>query len=140
MLAIPPLFREGIHKILKSEKDIEMTAEASTHIEITPLVEQKKPDVLFIDTALSNLDIQEILESIKQKSAKTKVLLLVHTLDEETFINAVSLGVRGYLTEASDTEQFIEAIKAVGKEEIWAERRIVTKVLTQLLPLRRDKK
>ena len=133
------LLGEGIHKILEPEKDIEVIAEALTNLEIIPLIEQKKPDVLFIDTSIPDIDILEILELIRQKSPETKLLLLVHTLDEEAFINAVSLGIRGYLTEASDTEQFIEAIRAVGKEEIWAEREIVTRILTQLLPLRRSK-
>lgn len=64
---------------------------------------------------------------------------MLHTIDEETFINAISLGVRGYLTEESNTVQFIEAIRAVVKEEIWADGKIVAKVLTRLLPLRKDK-
>jgi DNA-binding NarL/FixJ family response regulator len=139
MLVVPSLFQGGICKVLESEKDIEIVAEASTHIDTVSFIEQKKPDVLFIDTFIPDIDILEILELIRQKSPETKLLLLVNALDEEAFINAVSLGVQGYLTEASDTEQFIEAVRAVGKEEIWAERRIVTKVLTQLLPLRRDK-
>ncbi|HSE84402.1 MAG TPA: response regulator, partial [Thermodesulfobacteriota bacterium] len=91
------LFREGIRKILEPEKDIEIIAEASTQLGIIPLVEQKKPDVLFIDAAIPNLDIVKILELIKEKSAETKVLLLLHTVDEKVIINAISLGVRGYL-------------------------------------------
>ena len=139
MLVVPSLFQDGICKVLESKKDLEIIAEASTQIETVSFIEQKKPDVLFIDTSIPDIDILEILELIRQKSPETKLLLLVHTLDEEAFINAVSLGIRGYLTEASDTEQFIEAIRAVGKEEIWAEREIVTRILTQLLPLRRSK-
>jgi len=56
------LFLAGIHKILRPKKDIEIIAETITHQEIIPLIEQKKPDVLFIDTNLPGLDIVKILE------------------------------------------------------------------------------
>lgn len=130
------LIQEGIRKILESEKDTEIIAETSTYPEIIPLIEQKKPDVLFIDTAMSNLDTREILESIREKSAKTKVLLLLHTMDEGFIINAISSGVRGCLTDASNAEQFVQAIRTVNKDEIWAEIKVITKILARLLPLR----
>jgi PAS domain S-box-containing protein len=128
------LIQEGIHRILEFEKGIEVTAEATSHLEIIPLVEQKKPDVLLIDTAMSNLDVQEILESIKEKSAKTKVLLLLYTLDEEIIINAIYSGARGYLTAALNAAEFTQAIRAVSKDKIWAEIKIITKILTRLFP------
>ena len=127
------LFREGIRKILEPEKDIEIIAEASTQLEIIQLVEQKKPDILFIDAAIPDLDIVKTLELIKEKSAETRVLLLLHKVDEEVIINAVSLGVRGYLTDLSKTEQLIQAIRTISKDEIWAQRRIVTKALARIL-------
>ncbi|MBI2487227.1 MAG: response regulator transcription factor [Deltaproteobacteria bacterium] len=127
-------FREGIRKILESEKDIEIIAEASTHQEIITLLEQKKPDVLFIDSGIPNLDIVKILEYIEEKSTGTKVLLLLHTLSEEAIINALSLGVWGYLTDTSCTGHFIQAVRAVSKGEMWAERRIITKAFARLLP------
>jgi DNA-binding NarL/FixJ family response regulator len=132
------LLREGIHKILEPEKDIEVIAEALTNLEIIPLIEQKKPDVLFIDTALPNVDVGKILESIKEKSAETKVILLLYASDEEVIIGAISSGVHGYLKNTSNPAQFIQAIRAVVKDEIWTERKILTKVLTRFLRLRTD--
>ncbi|HEX3037236.1 MAG TPA: response regulator transcription factor [Thermodesulfobacteriota bacterium] len=127
------LYREGIRRILEPEKDIEIIAEASTQIGIIQLVEQKKPDVLFIDAAIPNLDIVKILELIKEKSSETKVLLLLHMVDEKVIIDAISLGVRGYLTDLSKTEQLIQAIRTIRKDEIWAQRKIITKALTRTL-------
>jgi len=134
MLAVSSdLFLAGIHKILKPKKDIEIIAETITHQEIIPLIEQKKPDVLFIDTNLPGLDIVKILESIAEKSAETKILLLLHTLDEEPIIDAISLGVRGCLKSTANPEQLIRAVRSISKREIWAEESIKTKVLTRFL-------
>jgi Response regulator containing a CheY-like receiver domain and an HTH DNA-binding domain len=66
------LFRESICKILDSEKDIKIIGQASNHLEIITLIEQKKPDVLFMDTDM--LNVAKILQSIREKSAKTRVL------------------------------------------------------------------
>jgi len=40
--------------------------------------------------------------------------------------------VRGYLRDISNLEQFVRAISAVSQEEIWAERRVLTKVVARL--------
>ncbi len=133
------IFREGIRKILESEKDIEITAEASTDQEIVPLVGEIKPHVVLIDTAICNSDISELLDSIMEKSPDTKILLLLHTTDEEEIIRNISLGVRGCLTDISNKEQLIQAIRTVSKDSIWMEIGSITNVLTRLLSIRRGK-
>lgn len=88
---------------------------------------------MFVDKTPPSLNILEILSSIRDKSPTTKVLLLLHSFDEDFIMNALSLGVRGYLTDTSNAVQFIQAVGALSKDEIWGEVRIITKLLTRLL-------
>ena len=67
-----------------------------------------------------------------EKEAETKVLLLLHTQDEEAIINNISLGVWECLTKASDVGEFIQAIGAITHDEIWAERKTITKAFSRL--------
>jgi DNA-binding NarL/FixJ family response regulator len=77
MLVVPSnLFRDGIHRLLEPEKDIQIIAETSTHIEAISLIEQKHPDVIFIDTATADIDVAKILEPLKQKNVETKILFI----------------------------------------------------------------
>jgi PAS domain S-box-containing protein len=131
--------QDGVRKMLEAEKDIEIVAEASDYPEIISSVEQKRPDVLFIDTALSDLDVVKILETMEEKNTRTKALLLLRALDERFIINAISLGARGCLTGSSNAEQFIQAIRTVSKDEIWADIKVITKILTRLLPSKKGK-
>jgi DNA-binding NarL/FixJ family response regulator len=131
------LVREGVCRILESERDIEILAEASSHLGIIPLLEGRKPDILIIDTGLPDLDIMKILELIREKSAKTKVILLLRTLDEKFIMDAISFGIRGFLTDTSNAEQFTQAIRTVNRNEIWLETKIITRILTRLLPSKR---
>ncbi|HEX3036850.1 MAG TPA: response regulator [Thermodesulfobacteriota bacterium] len=132
------LVREGIRKVLESEQDVEIVAEASTTLGILPLIEQNKPDVLLIDTAMPNLDVQEILGSAKERSAETKALLLLYTLDEEVIANIIYSGARGYLTAELNAVELIQAIRAVSRGKVWAEIKVITKILTSFMPLRGD--
>jgi len=125
------LVSEGIKKLIEPEKDIKLAAEASTHSEIIPLIGQVKPDVLIIDTALPNLDLEKIQKSIEGMSARTKVLLLLHSLDEMIVINALSLGVKGFITNNTKTENLSQAIRfvSVSKGEVWGDIIIMKKIL-----------
>jgi len=93
------LVSEGIKKIIETENYIKIAAEASAHSEIIPLIEQEEPDVLLIDTAIPDLDLEEIQKYIEESGGKTKVLLLLHSLDEKIVLNALSLGIKGFLTD-----------------------------------------
>jgi len=133
MLAVPSnMFLQCICRMLGSEEDIEIVAEALGHLEIVSLIGQKRPDVLFIDAAIPRLNVTEILEAIRESNAPTKLLLLLHTQDKGAAIDYISLGVRGYLRDVSNLEQFVRAIRAVSQEEIWAERKVLTKVVVRL--------
>jgi len=133
MLAVPSnIFLQCICRILGYEEDIEIVAEALGHLEIISLIGQKDPNVLFIDTPIPRLNVTEILEAIRGSNAPTKLLLLLHDQDEEVAIDYISLGVRGYLRDVSNMEQFVRAIRAVSQQEIWAERRVLTKVVARL--------
>jgi PAS domain S-box-containing protein len=131
--------RDGVYKMLESDKEIEIIAHATTHPELLHHVVEKKPDVLFIDADLPKLDVEEILELIQKKGIKSKVLLMLHRIDDEEIINAISSGCSGILTHLSNRQQLIRAIKAVNKGEIWAGRIIVSKALKQLLALRKGR-
>jgi DNA-binding NarL/FixJ family response regulator len=140
MIVVPPLFREGFRKILESKKYIKIVAEASTHQEIIPLVEKKKPDVLLLDTIICDLNILKLLRSIRRKSPKTKMILLTHTQNEEAIaVDAISLCVQGCLTAASDATHLIHAIRAASKDKIRVEKKIITRGLIRSLRAGRSK-
>lgn len=102
--------------MLESEKYIEIIAEISNYQDILPIVEQNKPDLLFVDKTPPSLNILEILSSIRDKSPTTKVLLSLHSFDEDFSMSALSLGVRGYLTDTSNADQFVQAVGALSKD------------------------
>jgi PAS domain S-box-containing protein len=127
------LVREGLRRIVEAEDDIEILAEASTFFEMMSIVTRKDLDVLLIDSSIPDLDMVKIQQSISEDTLDTKILLLLHTLDEEFIINAIYLGVQGYVKQTSIPAQLIDAIRSIKKDEIWAERDVLGKVLKRVL-------
>ena len=132
------LVREGLRRIVEAEDDIEIWAEASNLFEMMSIITRKHLDVLLLDTSIPDLDIVKIQQSISEDTLDTKILLLLHTVDEEFIINAIYLGVQGYVKQTSIPSQLIDAIRSIKKDEIWAERDVLTKVLKRVLGTRQN--
>lgn len=133
------LILEGMSRILEPVKSINVLAGTYKQNDVLPLLLENKPDVLFFDSSLSSPGIQEILNTIKESKIETKVLLFINPSDERSIVEALSLGVRGCIAEPSDAAQLIQAIRTVGKNEIWMDVGLVTSILTTMLPKEKDK-
>ncbi|MGB7293053.1 MAG: response regulator [Thermodesulfobacteriota bacterium] len=132
------LVREGLRRIVEAEDDIEILAEASTFFEMMSIITTKDLDVLLIDSSIPDLDMVKIQQSISEDTIDTKILLLLHTLDEEFIINAIYLGVQGYVKQTSIPAQLIDAIRSIKRDELWAERDVLAKVLRRLIGAKHD--
>ncbi len=139
LVASSDLVREGIHRMVEPETGLKVVAKASSSLEIIPIIEKKMPDILIVDAEMPGLKIDKILESIGKKGIGTKLMLFLRTVDENLIMDAISMGARGCITDTSDREQFVQAIKTVHNNKIWTEVDILTKILTRLLPLKKAK-
>jgi len=136
MVASPyALIKEVIEGMLEYQTDIEVVAHASSCSEIIPVLGQKKPDVLFLDTEIASFNVVEMLKLIREKSAVTKILLFFHSLDEELVLNGLHLGVRGYMAYESSIELLLKAARALSRDEFWMDVNVMSKILNHLLPL-----
>jgi PAS domain S-box-containing protein len=125
--------KEGIRKTIENENDIEVISEASSLSEILSVTKDKNPDILCIDTSLPDLDMLRIQQSIAENNGGTKILLLLHNLDDEFITRAMYLGIQGYLKDTSNSEVLLRAIRAINNDEIWAERDILTRILRRFM-------
>lgn len=127
------LYRQSLKDSLKSEQDIKIVREISHYNELIPLLNNNENHVLFLDLNLQGLKIVDYLNLIKEKKANIKMLLMMNSREEEKIVNALCFGVKGCLDINSTTEQFLQAIRAVHNEEIWADNALVSKALNKIL-------
>ena len=127
------LYRQSIKELIRPEQDITIVQEISQYNDLIPLVYKNDVNVLFLDLNLSGLRINDYLNLIRDKKSPLKILLMLNSSDNDKIINALCLGVKGCLDMNANKEQFIQAIRAVSSEEIWADAGLISKALNKIL-------
>jgi len=123
------LFREGLHQILRNEKDVEIVGVAVNGIQIISVINELKPDIVLHDINVPGMETDQILSLIKSKGIKS--LVITTSTDDNTIIIAIRAGARGYLSVNTTTGDLTKAIRAVHRGEMWIERKMVAKIIEE---------
>jgi DNA-binding NarL/FixJ family response regulator len=91
------LFREGLKRLLSSEKSFQVIGEASNNEEAVEVVDLMQPDILILDLKMPRGDAVETLSEIATKSPATKVVILTAFSEEENLLRSARGRARGYL-------------------------------------------
>lgn len=129
------MLREGLRSLLAEQGDISVVGEAADGASAIERVAELRPDVVLLDYAMPEMDGLEALPHIREKSPDTRVLILSASFDEGLFIRAVAAGARGYILKTARGGELAKAIRSVHRGEIWAERKLLTKVLEDFIRL-----
>jgi PAS domain S-box-containing protein len=124
---------EGMQKILESEIDIHIIARVSDVSELKPFINSGIPDVLIVDTISPNLNVNELIISIKEKDIQTQVLLLLHTPDHQLVIDSLNLGVKGFITKKSKSSKLIQAIRILRRGEMYGDVKVMKRIIGEFL-------
>jgi DNA-binding NarL/FixJ family response regulator len=127
-----PEFRALLSEQLGLEPDLKVIGEARDGFEAVVAVARLAPDVLTLDLDLPGLSGLEVLEVVRWCSPNTKVIILSGHDEEETVLEALRLGARGYIVKAEGTNP-VKAVRAVQRGEVWARRWVLARVLEELI-------
>lgn len=111
------LMREGIRQLLEFDGSIEVVDEASDGEECINKLMKSVPDVLLLDINMPKKNGIEVLEEIKKKKIKVKVLILTVHNEVDYLLKAVDIGVDGYILKDSESAELKKAINAVVNGE-----------------------
>jgi two-component system, NarL family, response regulator DegU len=125
------LYREAIRKVLDSEQDIEIVAEASKPMEIRRVIRQTKAELLLLDMDMNDLDTPQVLSLIRRKNPGLGVLLFTMRYDEKRIVEAICAGSLGYILKSASTSELIRSIRALIGGEVWIQRKMMAKVISK---------
>lgn len=124
-----PLVEEGLSKILEEDKGIEVVSGVSNLIDLIESCKQFDFDILLLGVELKGLNLTKILGLVKKNKSAKVILLIDRDYSENLLINAIRSGVRGYVLKDVDSSHLIKSVKAVFDGELWAERKLMGKVV-----------
>ncbi len=108
-----PLFLAGIRQAIEGVPTLEVVAEASDGAAALCEIETRRPDLAVLDIRMPNLTGLQVLREMHQKNLATDVIFLTMYDDEETFNEAMDLGVMGYVSKESAVIDVVTAIDTV---------------------------
>lgn len=109
------LFRQGVRRILETQPDMQVVAEASSGLEAIDLAREHQPDVAIVDIAMKELNGIEATAQLLRHSPRTAVLILSMYSDERYVMRAVRAGARGYLLKDTLEEGLIDAVQHIAQ-------------------------
>jgi two-component system LytT family response regulator len=112
-----PLARERIREMLKRESQVEFVEEAQNGGEAVEFVRHLKPDVVFLDIQMPDMDGFQVLETLDvKKMARVPAIVFVTAYDQYA-LRAFEFHAVDYLLKPFDRERFAEML-ALVKERI----------------------
>jgi DNA-binding NarL/FixJ family response regulator len=107
--------RNGIARLLNSEPDMEVIAEAENGMEVIELLKEGiQPDVVLADLNMPILDGIGLSDQITATFSAIKVIILTMHWRFEFVERALKAGAKGYLLKDGDFEQLMEGIRTVS--------------------------
>jgi len=102
------LARERLRQLLQAESDIELIGECTDGTEAVAAVQQNKPDLVFLDIQMPELDGFGVLEAINPDFAPVIVFVTAH---DKFALRAFEVHAVDYLLKPFDRERFQTALR-----------------------------
>jgi two-component system LytT family response regulator len=130
-----PLARERIRQLLHKEPDIEILGECADGREATATIGQLKPDLVFLDVQMPELDGFGVLEQLDRRAMPTIIFVTAY---DRFALRAFEVHALDYLLKPFDSGRFKQALERarerVRREPAEDLSRRVSELLADLKP------
>jgi DNA-binding NarL/FixJ family response regulator len=109
---------EALRLVIQNELDMEVTGEAGTCAECLELVKRNPPNILVLDLALPDGNGLSLVPQINQISPEIHILVLTAHSDQATLMQAIDLGVTGFVGKNQRLTDVMVAIRQAATGEI----------------------
>ncbi|MEP0860509.1 MAG: response regulator transcription factor [Ignavibacterium sp.] len=109
------LIREGLKKILSSEKNFTIVGESGDPDEVLDFINDNEVDILILDLNMPGRSGLDILKHIKNIKPEVKVLILSMYSEDQFGERTIKAGASGYITKESASEELLNALHKIAK-------------------------
>jgi DNA-binding NarL/FixJ family response regulator len=107
------LVRDGFHRMLGREPDLEVVGEASNGREAVEPCRCLNPDLVLMDVRMPEMDGLEATRTIKEEQPLVGVLVVTTYEDPDYLLGALKAGAAGYVLKDAPKRQLINAVRRV---------------------------
>ena len=107
------IVREGLKQIVALEKDLQVTGEAGSAVELFEQLEKQSFDIIILDINMPGRSGLDIMKDLNIRFPNIPVLILSMYSEEQYGFRAIRAGASGYLKKVSAPEELVTAIKKI---------------------------
>jgi two-component system response regulator NreC len=127
------IFLDGLRLMLETEPGIQVIAQAKNGLELLELVKNNDVDVVLTDISMPIMDgIEATRKMLAIKPALGVIALSMHD-EENTVLDMLEAGGRGYLLKNSDKQEVWDAVKTVYDKSPYYCRSISAKMIRKIV-------
>ena len=126
------IVRQGLKALLERE-NLEVVGEAADGQEAVRQVQALRPEVAVLDLTMPRLNGLDAARVLAQQSPRTRVILLTVHTEDHYVLEAIRVGVRGYVVKTQVTADLVEAIREVVEGAVYLSPRISRAVVEAYL-------
>jgi two-component system, NarL family, invasion response regulator UvrY len=119
--------RAGVRRLLASEAGISIL-EAETGHDAVDIWRRERPDLIILDLSLTDTSGLELLRRLIQLDKGAKILVLSMHSESVYAARALQAGARGYVSKSAGADEFVNAVRQVGKGGHYVEREIAAEL------------
>ncbi|AWX54315.1 DNA-binding response regulator [Brevibacillus brevis] len=127
------MIRQGLGYVIKMQKDMEVSGEASNGEEAVKLVGEVIPDVVLMDVQMPNMSGIEATREITRLHPLIKVLILTTFDTYDYIVDGIRAGAIGYMLKDSDSQDMLDLIRRAHQGEALFYTATAAKALAEAL-------
>jgi two-component system chemotaxis response regulator CheY len=105
------LFMRVTLKNILTQNGFEVVGEASNGREAVELYEQLKPDVVFMDITMPEMDGLAALKAIRAKDSNAYVVMCTAMGQKQIVLEAIQHGAKDFIVKPFQPERIVEAVQ-----------------------------
>lgn len=127
-----PLFRRAIATLIDEQGDLVVVGQADTGAEAVELATELRPDLVVLDVEMPVMDGIAAARRIREVLPETRIIMLTVWEDDEHLLEAVRVGVHGYLLKDLRPEELYDMVRSVMRDETPVSPPLVSRLLAAL--------
>jgi DNA-binding NarL/FixJ family response regulator len=128
-----PLVLNGLYHLLIEYPEFQVLDRCSSGAEALAAVRRHHPDVLVLDLLMPGMDGLEVARELRNSGKSPKIVLLTAQLHEDQLIEALRLGVRGFVLKEMATKLLVECLRMVHAGGQWLEKDSASRAMDKLV-------
>jgi len=128
-----PLVLNGLYHLLREYPEFEVLERCSSGAEAVAAAERHRPDIVVLDLLMPGMDGLAVARTLQTTEQPPSIVLLTAQLHEDQLIEALHLGVRGFVLKEMATKLLVECLRRVYAGGQWLEKDSANRAMAKLV-------